>query len=500
MRKTVVPRSSRRPRMCSHRLARACGSRPVVGSSRKTSSGHVDQADGDVEPAPLAAGQRLGLPLPQPVEVELAEQLLAALGRLGRAHPVQPGVVDDLLAGPGVGVGGAALRDVADPAAHADRVGDQVAAGDRGGAGGGLEQRGQHAQRRRLAGAVGAEEADDLPGLDVEVDADDGVDLLLRLRKVRASPRAWITRDSIAQGTDRSRASSPGRSHRCRSSPGPVGARAGRSTVSRAVRPGPARTVGGTAGIAPAIAAGRADGAAAARPAPRAPGRAAPATAATGRRARAGRRAGGAASQAAVQRPSSAGRPRVAARHGSGGPQLGGHGPRASAARRAAGRSGRRPAGRPGRRGQPAGQQVEALDVGGDVGPPQRVGEEADLLGGPLGADQRPALQVGATTSSASAPRSCSRIAASWRTRFSGAAAAATRSARWPSKRSPRSPRISAAHGPQPSPIEACDAEVGQPLGHQALGGVDQEDVCSVRSARSTRPRSLRQCSVWWPG
>ena len=40
----------------------------------------------------------------------------------------------------------------------------------------GVEQRGEHPQRRRLAGAVGAEQADDLAGGDVEVDARDGVD------------------------------------------------------------------------------------------------------------------------------------------------------------------------------------------------------------------------------------------------------------------------------------------------------------------------------------
>ena len=58
---------------------------------------------------------------------------------------------------------------------------DDVVAGDRGGAGGRLEQRRQHPQRGGLAGAVRAEEADDLALGDVEVDAVDGADLLVFL-------------------------------------------------------------------------------------------------------------------------------------------------------------------------------------------------------------------------------------------------------------------------------------------------------------------------------
>lgn len=42
---------------------------------------------------------------------------------------------------------------------------------------GGLEQPGQGAQCRRLAGAVGADEGDDLTGFDAEGDALDGFDL-----------------------------------------------------------------------------------------------------------------------------------------------------------------------------------------------------------------------------------------------------------------------------------------------------------------------------------
>ena len=58
----------------------------------------------------------------------------------------------------------------------------------------GGEQGGEHAQRGGLAGAVRAEEADELARRDVEVDARDGLHRPRLVLKVRTSPRAWITR------------------------------------------------------------------------------------------------------------------------------------------------------------------------------------------------------------------------------------------------------------------------------------------------------------------
>jgi hypothetical protein len=133
----------------------------------------VHQAERDVEPAALAAGQRGARPVPEALEVEAAEQLPAAGGGVRLADAVEAGLVEELLAGAGLRQAAAALGDVADPAADADRVFEEVVAGDGGRPGGGPQQRGEHAQRGRLAGAVGAEEADDLAGVDVEVDTAD---------------------------------------------------------------------------------------------------------------------------------------------------------------------------------------------------------------------------------------------------------------------------------------------------------------------------------------
>ena len=86
-------------------------------------------------------------------------------------------MVDDLVTGPGVGVGASGLGDVADAAAYVLGLLDHVVAGHRRGAGRGPQQRRQHPQRGGLAGAVGPEEPDDLALLDVEVDAVDGAHL-----------------------------------------------------------------------------------------------------------------------------------------------------------------------------------------------------------------------------------------------------------------------------------------------------------------------------------
>ena len=74
----------------------------------------------------------------------------------------------------------AALGDVADALADAGRLAAQVRPRDRRLAAGRGEQRREHPQRRRLAGAVRAEEAEDLAGRDREVDAADGLDRAAR--------------------------------------------------------------------------------------------------------------------------------------------------------------------------------------------------------------------------------------------------------------------------------------------------------------------------------
>ena len=173
----MLPRVSRRPRTCVHRFARACGSRPVVGSSRNTRRG--------VWMSPSAMSSRRRWPpdsVPHlrsqsPSSSSWPKQLLAAGDRDGPLDAVEQRVVDDLLARARLAGGGPGLGDVADAAPDGAGVASQVGAGDGRVAAGRAQQRREHAQRRGLAGPVRAEEADDLAGVDVEVDATHGVDV-----------------------------------------------------------------------------------------------------------------------------------------------------------------------------------------------------------------------------------------------------------------------------------------------------------------------------------
>jgi len=67
-------------------------------------------------------------------------------------------------------------RDVADALAHLSRRLTQVVAGHRRFAATRRQQRRQHAQRGRLAGAVRPQEAEDLAGLHAQVDPGDRLD------------------------------------------------------------------------------------------------------------------------------------------------------------------------------------------------------------------------------------------------------------------------------------------------------------------------------------
>jgi hypothetical protein len=73
------------------------------------------------------------------------------------------------------------LQRGADPAAHLRALGRDVEAGHRGAPGRRWQQRGEHVDRRRLAGSVGAEEAVDLTALHVKLDAVDRADGTLEL-------------------------------------------------------------------------------------------------------------------------------------------------------------------------------------------------------------------------------------------------------------------------------------------------------------------------------
>ena len=74
-------------------------------------------------------------------------------------------------------VDGRVLPGEADARAQLDGVADDVEARDEHGAGVGLQERREHADRGRLAGAVGAEEPEDAARRDLKVDAVQGPDV-----------------------------------------------------------------------------------------------------------------------------------------------------------------------------------------------------------------------------------------------------------------------------------------------------------------------------------
>ena len=128
----------------------------------------------------------------------------AALG-LRAAHAVQAPDHDQVLEAGEVLVDGRVLAGEADAPAQLGGVADDVEARDEHGAGVGLQQRREHADRGRLAGAVGAEEPEHAARRDLEVDAVEGPDVAeglhetghadRRLARVRYVHRTYDTKD-----------------------------------------------------------------------------------------------------------------------------------------------------------------------------------------------------------------------------------------------------------------------------------------------------------------
>ena len=122
----------------------------------------VGEREREVEPALHPARVAADLAVGGVGEADPLEQFAAALVALGLAEAVQGGLQAHVLAAGQQRVERGLLQGGADRGAHLRPFLDDVEAGDAGGAGGGREEGGQHQHRRRLAGAVGAEEAVDL--------------------------------------------------------------------------------------------------------------------------------------------------------------------------------------------------------------------------------------------------------------------------------------------------------------------------------------------------
>ena len=123
-------------------------------------------------------------PLMRAVLADLALEHEAAVAPLGGRHALDLGDEVQVLADGHVGVEGRRLGQVARAALRLDRVFEDVIPGDDGLALGGRHVSGEDPHRRRLAGAVRAEEAEDLASLDAEADVLDGRETAIALREV----------------------------------------------------------------------------------------------------------------------------------------------------------------------------------------------------------------------------------------------------------------------------------------------------------------------------
>ena len=132
-----------------------------------------DEARGDVEPAPHAAGVVLDQPAGRVGEPEALEQLARARLGLGPLEAQQPAEQDQVLAPGEVLVDGGELAGQADEAAHRVGLAHDVVPEHARRAGVRAQQRREHPDRRRLAGAVRAEHAVDRAAAHGQVDAVD---------------------------------------------------------------------------------------------------------------------------------------------------------------------------------------------------------------------------------------------------------------------------------------------------------------------------------------
>ena len=131
-------------------------------------AGRVQDAARDLEAPPHAAGEvarDLVAALP---EADLVEPVLDPLAQRAAREAVHLSLDREVLADGQVLVGRLRLGNRADRAPHGGPVGDDVVALDTGAARGRRQERRQHPDEGRLAGAVGAEQAVDLAGLDGE--------------------------------------------------------------------------------------------------------------------------------------------------------------------------------------------------------------------------------------------------------------------------------------------------------------------------------------------
>ena len=141
----------------------------------------MDEREREVEPALHAARVAADLAVGGVDEVHALEQGIAASAALGLRHALEGGLQAQVLAAGEQRVERGLLQRGADLAPDRGALADDVVPRHARRARRGRQQRGEHQDRRRLAGPVGAEEGVDLTGLDAQVDPVHGPHAALEL-------------------------------------------------------------------------------------------------------------------------------------------------------------------------------------------------------------------------------------------------------------------------------------------------------------------------------
>src|SRR4029077_17697267 len=126
--------------------------------------------------AALAAAVRPDRAVQEPGEAEYVGKLVDARGRGAPLHTPEASVDVEIAPAGQRAIDGAVLEDDAAGAPGGERIGRDVGAGDARAAARGPDRCRQHADGRRLAGAVGPEQPERLAGRDLEADAVYGLD------------------------------------------------------------------------------------------------------------------------------------------------------------------------------------------------------------------------------------------------------------------------------------------------------------------------------------
>jgi hypothetical protein len=145
--------------------------------------GPMNEARGEIHPAALASGDLADRPAGEVAAVEALDELVGDAPRGRTVVPAQRGDEAQVLAPRQVGVQRGELPGQGDAPADGVAVGHDVVAVHGCGAGGRRDERGDHADRRGLAGAVRAEQRDDGSPGHAEVQAVDGDDCAVALRQ-----------------------------------------------------------------------------------------------------------------------------------------------------------------------------------------------------------------------------------------------------------------------------------------------------------------------------